>query len=115
MKVVRRQRRRPPGISQERLDAMIEEATVDAYGEEEQAVGWLTMIQENLAVPFKTTVLGVEVTVGEIDLNEGDEIIAVCMRGRSRQSVPILDLPLPKPPPAGAEWIAAYRWWRGGG
>ncbi len=50
-----------------------------------------------------------------IDLNDADEIVAVCTRGRSRQSVPILDLALPKPPPEGAEWIEAYRWWRGGG
>jgi len=30
-------------------------------------------------------------------------------RGRERQSVPILDLPLPSPRPEGVEWIEAYR------
>jgi hypothetical protein len=25
--------------------------------------------------------------------------------------IPILDLPLPTPPPGGAEWIEAYRHW----
>jgi hypothetical protein len=33
---------------------MIEQATVDAYGESEQTTGWFTMIDENLAVPFET-------------------------------------------------------------
>jgi hypothetical protein len=28
-----------------------------------------------------------------------------------RQAIPILDLPLPTPPPDGAEWIEAYRHW----
>jgi len=28
-----------------------------------------------------------------------------------RQEIPVLDLPLPDPPPAGWEWIAAYRQW----
>jgi hypothetical protein len=28
-------------------------------------------------------------------------------RGHDRQSIPILDLPLPKPVPDGAEWIEA--------
>jgi hypothetical protein len=45
------------------LHAMIEEATVDAYDEEEQLGGFFNMIEENLAVPFETTVLGVTVTV----------------------------------------------------
>jgi hypothetical protein len=90
-------------ISKARLEEMIEQATVDAYNEAEQAVGWLTMIDDNLAVPFETTVLGVQVTVERIDLNRNDEIVAVCARGRSRQTIPILDLPLPTPPPDGAE------------
>ncbi|MCA1672630.1 MAG: hypothetical protein LC799_10650 [Actinobacteria bacterium] len=28
-----------------------------------------------------------------------------------RQVISILDLPLPTPPPEGAEWIDAYRYW----
>jgi hypothetical protein len=35
----------------------------------------------------------------------------MCARGKHRQAIPILDLPLPDPPPDGAEWIAAYRRW----
>ena len=69
---------------------------------------------DNLAVPFETTVLGVPVTVERVDLNRSEQIVAVCRRGRDRQALPILDLPLPKPPPGGAEWIEAYRQWCGG-
>ncbi len=91
------------------LDNLIDEATIDCYNESEEIGGIFTMMEENLAVPFKTTILGVEVTVERIDLDEA--IVAVCRRGHNRQRVPILDLPLPKPRPAGAEWIDAYRRW----
>lgn len=42
---------------------MVEEATVDCYDEKEQLTGLATMIEDNLRVPFETTVLGVTVTV----------------------------------------------------
>jgi hypothetical protein len=104
-----------PRIGRRRLGEMIEAATVDSNSESEQLMGWLTMIGDNLAVPFETTVLGVPVVVERIDLNRSDQIIAVCRRGRDRQSLPILDLPLPTPPPDGADWIEAYRRWLGEG
>lgn len=97
------------------MDAMIEEATVDCYDESERATGWFTMIDENLAVPFDTMVLGVLVTVERVNLNHREQIVAICSRGRDRQSLPILDLPLPTPPPDGAEWVEAYRHWLGEG
>jgi hypothetical protein len=55
--------------------------------------------------------LGVPVTVERLDLNRSEQIVAICKRGRSRQLLPILDLPLPTPPPDGAEWVEAYRRW----
>jgi hypothetical protein len=97
------------------LDRLIEEATVDAYGEFEQRAAFFTVLQDELALPFDTRVLGAPVTVERIDLTRADEIVAICRRGRARQAIPILDLPLPKPLPAGAEWIEAYRRWECGG
>jgi len=94
---------------------MIREATIDCHDESEQMTGWFTMLDENLVVPFETTVLGVPVTVERVDLNGSEQIVAVCARGRDRQPLPILDLPLPSPPPDGAHWIEAYRHWRGEG
>ena len=107
-----RPRDRP--ISKARLRELIDEATVDAYGESEQLGGFYTMIDDYLAVPFETTLLGVPVTVKGVDLNEREEIVAICARGRLRQAIPILDLVLPSPAPPGAEWIEAYRYWAGG-
>lgn len=100
--------------SSARLDEMIVEAIVDAYGESEQITGFYTMLDDNLAVPFKTEMLGVEVTVARVDVTNDDQIVAVCVRGKARQQIPILDLPMPDPPPAGAEWIDAFRRWARG-
>ncbi len=93
------------------LEALIEEATVDAYGEDEQITGFFTMIEESLAVPFTTTVLGVEVSVVGVDLAEDGRVVARCARGAVRQGIGILDLPLPEPAPEGTQWIEAYRHW----
>ena len=93
---------------------MIEDATIDAYDESEQATGWFTMFAEHLALPFETRVLGTSVTVSSIDLRDDHRIVAICTRGRDRQAIAIVDLPLPSPRPAGWEWIDAYRAWLGG-
>ena len=95
------------------LDMLVAEAIVDCYNESEQVTGLYTMIEEHLELPFETTVLGVPATVRRIDLTQREEIVAVCHRAGVRQTVPILDLPLPSPRPAGAEWIDAYRHWSG--
>ncbi len=106
--------RYPPAVgmlSRTEIDALVAEATVDCYDECEQVTGLYTMIVDNLATPFSTTVLGVEVTVEDIDLTDDDHIVARCSRGAIRQAIPVLDLPLPTPAPDGAEWIEAYRRW----
>jgi hypothetical protein len=98
-------------MSQAELDALVEEATVDCYDEGEQVASLYTMIVDNLETPFSTTVLGVEVTVEDIDMTGNDNIVVYCARGATRQAISVLDLPMPTPPPPGAEWIEAYRHW----
>jgi len=101
-------------ISKARLAEMIEEATVDAYGESEQATGWFTVLEDNLELPFETEVLGVVLRVTRIDQRDDDRLVAICVRGRGKQAIGLVDLPLPTPMPPGVEWIEAYRLWRGG-
>jgi hypothetical protein len=101
-----------PKPSTKLLDAMIEEAIIDAYNDAEQITGLFTMLEEHLALPFDTEMLGITVTVTKIDLTASNEIIAICRRDAHKQTIPILELPLPAPRPDGAEWIDAYRRWR---
>ena len=103
-----------PHLSKAKLKKLIEEAVVDAYNEEEQTVGFLTMMQEHLALPFSVSILDSDAIVEKIDLTRDGRIVAICRWGEARQRIGILDLPLPTPAPEGAEWIAAYSHWHRG-
>jgi hypothetical protein len=112
-----RRRKRIPakpthGLSKQRLDELVEEATIDAYGESEQATGFYTMMENDLRLPFTTEILGIAVIVESIDFAGDDQLVAVCRKGNHRQRISLVDLPLPSPLPEGAEWIAAYCHWR---
>ncbi|MFF4753446.1 hypothetical protein ACWD5R_09580 [Streptomyces sp. NPDC002514] len=93
------------------LDAMVAEAIVDAYGEYEQLAALQAVIEDRLALPFDTAVLGVTVAVTAVRLRSGSGIVALCRRGRHRQAIGLLDLPLPEPAPEGWAWVEAYRHW----
>ena len=61
-------------------------------------------------MPFETTVPGVTVIVQGVT-KTASGIVANCVRDGHHQAIHVLALPLPEPPPKGAEWIAAYRHW----
>ena len=94
----------------DKLDALVTEAIVDCHDREEQLMGLFNMIEENLATPFDTSILGAPVVVESVEERD-DRIVAICTRGSERQAISLLDLPVPSPPPTGAEWIEAYRHW----
>lgn len=111
---IRKSPKAPWPLSKRGLRGLVKEALVDAYDESEQRSGFFTMIEQHLSLPFETKVLGVAVTVEQVELSKTGEVVANCRRGPDRQAIPILDLPLPKPVPDGAEWIEAYRYWTHG-
>ena len=101
-----------PTNSAKRLAEMVNEATVDAYGEAEQLTGWFCTLEDHVVLPFETVVLGDTAIVEKFDQPNETRIVAVCRRGRARQAIDLLDLPLPSPAPEGTEWLEAYRCWR---
>lgn len=103
-------------IARRRIDEMIEEATVDCNGEDEQQEAFLVTLEEHLACPVRALVVGEEVTVLGFDRDPPGELVARCRRGRRTYRVNVTALEWPGPPPDGTEWIEAYRvWLRGGG
>ncbi|MCC6741387.1 MAG: hypothetical protein IT452_20255 [Planctomycetia bacterium] len=54
-------------FSRARLNALIDEAIVDAHGDDEQLVGFLSRIEDELEVPFSTKILGVQAEVVRIE------------------------------------------------
>jgi Calcium binding len=97
-------RRRPDP----KLEKLIEEATVDAYGPAEQATGFHTMIAEHVRFPFRAKAVGAEVEVLAIDIDDdGEELVAGCRRHGKSYQVHLVELQIPKEVP-GREWISAY-------
>ena len=103
-----------PQLSGAELDRLVEEATVDAYGEDEQATSLFYAVEEHLSVPFEVEVLGLPVKVEKVELTGRDDIVVVCRRGKQKQHIRLLDLNVPDPPPEGWEWVEAFRHWAGG-
>ena len=71
-----------PRLSKARLDELVEEALVDAFGESEQVSGFYTMMENDLRLPFETEVLGVTVIVEAIDITDDDQLVAVCRKNK---------------------------------
>src|SRR6266849_10148245 len=74
-----------PSLSRAKLTQLIEEAVVDAYTEEEQAAGFLTMIEEHLALPFPVKI--VDADVEKVDMTLDGNIVAICRQGKTRQKI----------------------------
>ncbi|MDQ6614142.1 MAG: hypothetical protein M3083_05195 [Actinomycetota bacterium] len=75
-------------------------------------MGFFTVMQDNLVVPYRSEVLGMDVTVEDVELNAAGDIVAICSRDTNRQRIAVVDLPVPAEAPEGWEWIDAYRQWR---
>ncbi|HUD44552.1 MAG TPA: calcium-binding protein [Patescibacteria group bacterium] len=100
-------------LTDDQLEALIEEATVDTYDEYEARVGFLTMIQDNVTVPFQATLNGEAVTVSGIDGN--DRVIKALIKENSKSiPVDILDLEINTSLVSRSEWIVAYYKWERG-
>jgi len=99
----------PP--SKARIRALIKQALVDAYGEEEQRTGFLTMLEEYLAVPFHAEYSAFP--------SRSSKSSSRTMRKSSRSAAGAVAADESRfstchcrdQVPAGAEWIEAYRAW----
>ena len=96
--------------TQERLEALIEEATTDCYNEYEAIIGFLTALGDNLQFPFPARVVGEEVEVTGLE-EEGGLIVAECRRKGKMYKVELLRIEFNPEEVAGSEWIEAYRLW----
>jgi hypothetical protein len=95
-----------------RLQALIEEATVDCYNESEEYQGFMNMIEENVVCPFPVKVIGEDVEVVELRSPEaGFGIDAVCRYQGKDYKIDINSLEWPKKKPEGFEWVEAYQAW----
>ncbi|MDB5387908.1 MAG: cytoplasmic protein [Planctomycetaceae bacterium] len=102
------------GLDEQEVREALKEATVDAYGDDEQHTGLLTAIQDELVFPFRVSVLGEEVSVVDMEWPEGDEygLDLVCERNGKRHRIEARSVELLKPLPEGHLFLAAYLDWK---
>jgi len=97
----------------ERLQALIEDATIDCYGEYEEHTGLVCMIEEHVVCPFKAKVVGEEVEVVELRMpDSGFGLDAICRSKNKDYRVDVSSLEWPKKKPKGYEWLEAFQLWR---
>jgi hypothetical protein len=98
-----------------KLDRLVEEIVVDAYGDDEQLTAFYQALDEGIDAPCDAFVVGepVVVTGFEYDGNERRGITATCRRDDGTvHSIAAADVVLP-PGARGARYLAAYRRWLG--
>lgn len=97
------------------LSELIDAITLDAYGTDEQLTAFLTVFDEQVALPCAAKVLDIEVEVLGFDL-EGDErrgLVARCRRMGGRPGVVSLADVCFEPGTVAAWLHAAFRSWLG--
>jgi len=97
-------------------DALIDEVTVDAYGDSEQFWVFRQAFEDGARFPFRARVIGVDVAVTSVDF-EGDDrrgLVAVCQRERQSHTVSLLDVtPTDGVDRETCRLLDAYRRWSG--
>jgi hypothetical protein len=98
------------------LDALIDELTVDAYGDDEQLTGFLTGAEEALGRGEPAQIVGIDVEVLAVDAGPDVRtgLTARVKRGDATYQVGLADLAFPEDSQLGIV-VAAYRRWQGRG
>ena len=102
-------------MDQEKIEALIEQATVNCYDKHEQFWGMLTALQEQLRFPFPAFASGEFVAVVGIDEGHSNErrgIMVIMQKDGDDYSFPLSELQVRGDDEHNAAWIAAYRYWR---
>lgn len=98
----------------EGLDALIDVVTIDAAGDDEQLIAFLTALEEVLPVPQAATIVDIPIEV--VGVEHGGDVrrglVAVCLRDGAEHRVSLADVRF-NPRSEAARLVAAYRRWTG--
>jgi len=96
------------------LDALVDDITVDAYGDEGYW-SFLQAFEDRVQFPAAASVVGINVKVIAIDFdgNERRGLTAAVTRDGQTSALSILDLEVPEGETELKQLIAAYRHWLG--
>lgn len=101
-------------MKKNKYEKIIDEATVDCYGEYEQFSGWTCFLEEKLPLPLKYVIFGEEADIIGIDTDEnGTCVLAIIKKGKEKIRVPVQDLKFKGKNAKYMLWIDAYKQWLG--
>jgi hypothetical protein len=83
-------------------------ALTDAYGEDEQAVAWLTCIETMFGRYKRVRVLGADATLVRFDLRN-HEVVALCQQGSHKARVTLDSVEFPNTSSAEKLWLRAWK------
>ncbi|MDH4174550.1 MAG: hypothetical protein OEV97_12505 [Betaproteobacteria bacterium] len=89
------------------VQACIDFALIDAYGEDEQAVAWLTCIEQMFSRFKQVKVMGTDVSLVGFDLRE-HAVVAVCRQGKRKARVTLHSVESPELTPLEQRWLKAW-------
>ena len=101
-------------VDENRLRELLDEATVDCYGEDEEFTGILCALDERLNCPLQAKALGDLVQVIGLDDANSDlrrGVVALVRKAGQEYSISLADLEFIDPDPVSAEWLVMYRQW----
>jgi len=91
------------------VEACIELALTDAYGEYEQAAAWRTCIEEMFERFDRVVLMGEEVALEGFELANETAIVAVCRKGSRKARVALESVDFPTLSPIEARWLDAWK------
>ncbi len=89
------------------VQACIDLALTDAYGEEEEAVAWLSCIEEMFGRFEQVSVMGRDVVLVGFDLRHSD-VVAVCRDGKHKARITLDCVDFPGLTPIEKRWLQAW-------
>ena len=99
-----------------RIQALLEEATVDCYDDEEEFWGVFYALEEHLNFPLRAEALGDVVEVVGLDEERSGQrrgILACVRKGEREYPLALAELEFRDLDPVSAEWLEVYRYWLG--
>lgn len=91
------------------VEACIELALTDAYGEDESATAWLACLEEMFGQFGQVNVLGQDVALEGFDLANRKTVVAICRQGKRRARVTLDSIEFPSLTPVQALWLKAWK------
>lgn len=96
------------------LDELIEQITVDAYGDEGHW-SFLQAFEDAIQFPIPATLAGIAVVITGLDFDSNEQrgIVAVIQRDGHCATVSLLDIEVPASQHTATQLLAAYKRWLG--